>query len=366
MKRFILLAAFGLATATALPVSATNLPVSDAFKDDTVLVKLANGAKMSLVVKDTEQLKSFQDYSLDSLMIMLNTYIAKAELMEKMDLSDKDYTVDFRPAEETKDKRRPEKISITMKGLDKNAQGQTKIAKLNVNVEYEDENTHKGDTIGSKCEVDSVKIRKDLNKRHWGGLHLDLGFNTFLNTKDNMLDQAGLKPWGSRYISFNPYYMVRIGGKESPLRLRSGLDFAFNNYMFDNNYVLIESEAGGTSYTEFKKDSRGLDKTKLATSSVNLPLMAIVDFKKPDFRFGVGGFIGYRLGSHTKIKYNQEGDEKKDKDQGNFNLEDLQYGAKFTIGYRGLDLFANYNLNELFKDGRGPNANVLSFGITLF
>ncbi|MFC5270153.1 outer membrane beta-barrel protein [Adhaeribacter terreus] len=373
MKRLFLLAALGLATTTALPVSAADFGSTKASKDDTVLVKLANGAKMSLIVKNTEQLKSFQNYSLDSLMIMLNKYIAEAEKMEKKDVNGEDYTVSFRPAEKEKGKGRPEKVSITIKNDEKSQNVEKKD--VFINVDYDDEGDTKTVKIGSdpnmNCNSDSTKTKKNANRRHQSGMNFDLGFNTFLNTEGTALDEAGLRTWGSRYVSINPYYQVRIGGVKSPLHLRTGVDFSFNNYMFDKNYVLLEDETSGRSETVLVKDpqNRNLEKSKLATSSANIPLMIIMDFDdkkgKSAFRFGVGGFVGYRLGSHTKIKYNLEGDDKKDKDQGNFNLEDLQYGLKATIGYRGFDLFANYNLNELFKDGRGPNANVMSFGITI-
>jgi hypothetical protein len=361
MKCLTLLAALGLATATALPLSANNLTAPATSKDDTILVKLANGAKMNLIVKNTEQLKSFQKYSLDSLMVMLNKYIADAE---KKDVTGEDYTVSFHPAEETKNTSKPEKISITFKGLE---EGQTKVTRLNIDVEYkEDEKKSIKETL---VEADSVKANKRKNSRFDSGMNFELGLNTLLNTENNMLDVAGLKPWGSRYIGINPYYSVRIGGKKSPLKLRAGFNFAFNNYMFDHNYVLKESETSGFSYTTLEKDPRKLDKTKLATTTVNLPLMAILDFKNQKgrsvFRFGAGGFAGYRLGSHTKVKFSEEGTTEKVKDPGSFNLEDFQYGVNMLIGCYGVNLFANYNLNELFKDGHGPKANVLSFGIKI-
>ena len=369
MKRLILLAAFGLATATALPLSAKNISLPSPAKDDTVLVKLANGAKMNLILKNTAQLKSFQNYSLDSLMIILNKYIGEAEKMEKKNVDGKDYTVSFQPSKEDKSGRKPEKINITIKGLEANEQGQTKITSFNIDVEYQEEGRKKATVKSTLTEADSLKKVKRLNSRHDGGMNFDLGLNTLLNTGDNTLDVAGLKPWGSRYVSINPYYTLRVGGKKSPLYLRTGFDLAFNNYMFDRNYVLKETNDAGNNYTTLVKDPRNLDKTKLATTTINLPLMAMLDFRNQKghsiFRIGAGGFAGYHLGSHTKVKFEQDGRTEKDKVRGNFNLEEFQYGLKFQIGYRAVDLFANYNLNELFKDGKGPQANVLSFGIKI-
>jgi hypothetical protein len=366
MKCLTLLAALGLATATALPLSAKNLTATAIAKDDTILVKLANGAKMNLIVKNTEQLKSFQNYSLDSLMIMLNKYIAEAD--KKKDMTGKDYTVTFHPAEETKSSSAPEKINITIKGEETNGKGEAKVTKIKIDVDYEGDNKEKPTFKSKLIEADSLKQVKK-NSRSNSGINFELGFNTLLNTGNNILDVAGLETWGSRYIGLNPYYTFRIGGTKSPLKLRTGFNFAFNNYMFDRNYVLKETETSGFNYTILEKDPRKLDKSKLATTTVNLPLMAILDFKNQKgrsvFRFGAGGFAGYRLGSHTKIKFSDEGKTEKIKDPGSFNLEDFQYGVNALIGFYGIDLFANYNLNELFKDGHGPKANVLSFGIKI-
>ena len=389
MKFLNLLAALGLATATALPVMAETNSFKTTAKDDTVLVKLANGAKMSLIVKNTEQLKTFQNYSLDSLMIMLNKYISEAEKMEKKDVSGKDYTVSFRPsAEETKGKKKPESIKITFKDANDKANTSGKSG-LNIDVNYNDGDSETF-TIGGKTEFNPDSIIYKTNPRHKKtekGWEMDLGFNTFLNTGNNMLDVVGLKPWGSRYVSINRVYQFHIGGDKSPVNFRTGLNFAFNNYMFDGNYVLKDSEENGNHYTILEKDTRNLEKSKLATTAINLPVMMVFDFKtrkphteediddgiktittsyKEVLKIGFGGFIGYRIGAHTKIKYNLEGEDKKDKDHDNFNLESLQYGPQVTIGFRSLDLFAQYNMNELFRDDRGPKANVLSFGITLF
>ncbi len=389
MKFLNLLAALGLATATALPSLADTNGFKTAPKEDTVLVKLANGAKMSLIVKNTEQLKTFQNYSLDSLMIMLNTYISEADKKGMKDVKGKDYTMTYRPAEETKNKRAPEKISITFKdSKDKNnASGKSGI---NIDVQYKDGDQETFSISGKTETKRDTVIYKTLprgNSKYDSGFELDLGFNTFLNHENNTLDVVGLKPWGSRYVSINRYYRFRIGGENSPLNLKTGINVAFNNYMFQGSYIMKDTEAAGSHYTTLERDPRNLEKSKLATSSINLPLMAILDFKskkprtkettddgvktittsyRPLVKVGLGGFVGYRIGAHTKVKYNHEGDTKKDKDHGNFNMENLQYGPQVTLGFGSLDLFAKYNMNDLFKEDRGPKANVLSFGVTFF
>jgi hypothetical protein len=158
----------------------------------------------------------------------------------------------------------------------------------------------------------------------------------------------------------------QIGGQKSPFYLVSGVEFAFNNYMFDKNVIIQDND----DVTEFTKVADiNYEKSKLATSSINIPLMPMLKFKrangKDGFHIGAGGFAGYRLGSHSKVKYEQEGNSTKDKDRGSFNLSDFQYGATGVIGYNNLSLFVKYNMNDLFKEERGPQVNVISFGFRL-
>jgi hypothetical protein len=83
------------------------------------------------------------------------------------------------------------------------------------------------------------------------------------------------------------------------------------------------------------------------------------------FRFGLGGYAGYRLGSKTKYVFTDEGSKRKLKDRDNYHLNNWRYGLRMQIGYRGIDLFANYDLNELFISNRGPALNAFSFGVIL-
>ncbi len=136
--------------------------------------------------------------------------------------------------------------------------------------------------------------------------------------------------------------------------------------MLDGDSRFVNTDGVTTVRTE---TDFGLIKSKLAVTTLNLPLMAALDFQdkkgRDAFRIGAGGFVGYRLGSHTKIKYKDEGRTRKDKDRGGYNLEDFQYGLQGTIGIRGLDLFAKYHLNDLFQNNSGIQAQTFSFGISL-
>ena len=61
----------------------------------------------------------------------------------------------------------------------------------------------------------------------------------------------------------------------------------------------------------------------------------------------------------------EDGDKEKDKDKDGFYLNNFRYGVRGQIGFRGIDIFFNYDLNELFADNRGPELNAFSFGVVL-
>jgi hypothetical protein len=69
-----------------------------------------------------------------------------------------------------------------------------------------------------------------------------------------------------------------------------------------------------------------LRKSKLTAIYVSLPVMPVLDFTRTHnarFRIGLGGFIGYRVHSYTKIMYFQNRDKEKDHEAGNFFLSNV-------------------------------------------
>lgn len=373
-------------TAGMAPGCASSL-ISEAWTatapQDTIIINLPNQAKMTLVVKNTGQLSTLREYSLDSLLVLLEKYARQVEEAAKSSDA-KQITLDFYPSRDLNQNKAPEKVTITM-STSSRGEGRTRgnenieilIAKaLKIDVDYDD--TRSKTTVRINRQSDSTQVRaeqrreeKKISKSTKLTVDIDLGLNTFVNGEPYVNPPGqpvdyDLRPLGSRYVSLNTHIAPRIGGPSSPLHLRSGLEFAFNNFMFDENITLREVD---NQTVFFYDQERDFQKTKLAMSSVNLPLMLMLKFKnsrgKEAFTIGAGGFVGHRLGSHTKVKYPDGGRNRKDKDRGNFNLTDVQYGTNFIVGFGPLQLFGKYNMNPLFRDNRGPDVNVFSFGITL-
>ncbi|GGG50154.1 outer membrane beta-barrel protein [Hymenobacter glacieicola] len=382
MKRFFALLAFLLLTLTT---ASTSRAASRPGNDDTILVKLPNQSTMTLYVKDKAQLRQMRQYKLDSLIVLLDAYITQAEAAGKNSKAEQ-VTLEFYPAKEQPGKQVPEQIRITVRN--QGAGSKTKSADhvdvtlgrvfgVTVDESTDGGNDHVSVRVGSSPTSDSIhnaqrKARQEerANRAVHSNFNIDLGLNTLVNRETPAGGQDfDLRPIGSRYLSLNWHYDIRVGKKGSPLHLLTGPELAFNNYMLDKNLQFVEAGSRTVVATDANNPDRELQKSKLAVSSINLPLMAVLDFKnkkgRDAFRIGAGGFMGYRLGSHTKIKYEDNGNTKKDKDRGSYNLADFQYGLQGTIGIRRIDLFAKYHLNETFKNNRGPQAQTLSFGVSL-
>ena len=374
MKRILLLMAIFMATATG--VSAKGGPTIGqrlGSEQDTIIIKMANGAKMILQLQNIQQLKAFQNYSLDSLMRELNTYVERVDQMEKSNPGSKDMTVTFDTSKTADGKG--DQVTVTVQETPAQ-QGEprkerheiriNKTFKIEVEVEEENGNTRVNVDMPNKSDRDSTRTaqKKDYYKSTEYGFDVDLGLNALVGEGADLVD---LKPWGSRYISLNLRLKSQVGGRKSPFYLMSGLEFAFNNLMFEDD-VVLEEIGNRTFFREVEEIN--FEKSKLTYSSVNLPLMALLEFKrengKEGFTIGAGPFLGYRLGSHTKLKYQEGGRTEKDKTRDSFNLSDFQYGVEGVVGYSNWNLFAKYNMNELFKENRGLQANVLSFGLRLF
>ena len=378
MKSVLFAAALALLGTAATSAQGRALPPAPA---DTIVVRLPNKVIMTLVVRDAAQLRQLPQYHLDSLVARLGGYIKQADAAAQKASTDR-VTVQYFPNQDQPGQGLPEEVRITTRKRAGEASTNRadvaldKLFGLKVRV---DEQGHKSYSNKSasreesdeqrEARRDSARIAHAERHSHYSTVIFDLGLNALVNQRassgQGMVD---LRPWGSRYVNIGLDYTQRLGGRRSPLWLSLGPEFAFNNYMLNGNDKWV-NQNGITQVLNEADPSRQYSKTKLATSAINLPLMLGLRLRdghhRSTFSVAAGGFVGYRLASWTKLKYTYEGNTYKPKDFGPYNLNDFQYGLQGTIGYGAVHLFAKYNMNGLFRDGRGPDTQVLSFGLRL-
>ena len=368
------LALFAAATAT----QARGLAPAPA-PTDTIVVRLPNRTTMTLVVQDAQQLRQLPQYHLDSLVARLGTYIRRADEAAKVAKTDQ-ITMAFHPSQEQPGQNLPEEIRITTHKPTNSAYGPSNKVEVllekkfgvvvNTDRKTNDQPRAAASRPDRQAQRDSLREARWDRKSSSTDFILDLGLNALVNNHITRITPANqlatnpldLRTGGSRYVSLGLNYKQRLGGRHSPLYLTVGPEFAFNNYMLEGNNKWV-NQNGLTSVVREASD-RQYQKTKLATSTLTVPLMLQLN-TRGHFRLGAGGFAGYRLASWTKLKYFENGSTYKDKDYGSYNLNDWQYGLQGVLGYKSLTLFVKYNLNPLFRDGQGLQAQTLSFGLRL-
>ena len=347
---------------------------------DTIVVRLPNQATLTLTVRDAAQLRQLKNYHLDSLTARLATYIAQAEAAAKSGTTDQ-VTMEFYPDKDQPGQNLPEQVRITTR---KKAAHTNRVDVLlnrafGLVITTNDDGSKSINSIDGpsrearRAHRDSVRLRNLERDRTSTNFIFDLGLNAFVNQKPYLSptgdsESIDLRTEGARYVNLGVDWSTRLGNKRSPLSIAVGPHFAFNNYMLSGNNKWV-NENGRTDVVR-ETNGRQYQKSKLASSSVNLPLMLRLQLRdshyKSTFSLGAGGFVGYRIKSWTKLKYTNDGSTYKDKEDGSYNMENFLYGLQGTIGYRGLELFAKYNMNGLFKTAAGPDTQVLSFGLRLF
>jgi hypothetical protein len=219
-------------------------------------------------------------------------------------------------------------------------------------------------TISIKDGVSiTFKDEDEEERKHSANTDLYLGLNNFL--EDGKIPNGtpySLRPLGARYFEIAFRNQTRMFGEKSPLYLSYAVSFSWYNFMFNGNNRLVVD--GGAP--QFVLDTEHtLAKTKLTSAYVNVPLM--LKFKKKNFSLAAGGYVGYRLGSHTKVKYRDaSGEWEKDKNGDAFGLSNVRYGLRAELNWVGPTLFASYDMNTLFDEGSNmPKLNAFTFGIKL-
>ncbi len=313
---------------------------------DSVVILFGKSTRITIHAKDREELKALKDYDFNALIGQLITVMDE-------DRRDTSFVMDG--------------DTIVMKDGQVVIKGGAKKEPVTFSIKI----GGGGDVQVTGGDTTYVVHRDRKSKVTRTEFIFDLGLNNYLENGRFPTPDANyvLRPWGSRYLAVGYQFKTRLFGRKSPLYLHYGPEVNFNNFMFDTNQRLTQTD-NGVAFTDVPNVSE-LRKSKLTVIYASLPVMAVLDFSRSHntrFRIGLGGFIGYRLHSYTKIMYFQSGDKQKDHQAGNFALGNVRYGVQALLGFRGINLFAKYDLNPLFTSGRGPSANDLnafSFGIRL-
>ena len=166
---------------------------------------------------------------------------------------------------------------------------------------------------------------------------------------------------------------TRLGKEASPLHLKYGLSFMYNIIAPTDNRYFVDNGKETVMETypvELRKKDSYFKNVYLA-----LPVHLEFDFSKKTtkdgttyykshngFRFGVGGFAGYNTNSKQFLSYKIDGYKIKEKQKGDWNVNEWNYGLSTYVGWKETSLYLKYDLNPLFENNAVDQHNV-SLGI---
>lgn len=338
------------------------LPAAAQSTTDTVIVRFGEQSRMTLYVDNEDDLRQLRTYDLAELLDNVDSLLFAEEAARPLE-------IELEPSDASGDDETLAKRKTVIRTYDN---GKVRI-RYEVAFDRTSDEAPERDDAGSEDDDDDDEDKDDSNRKRQGSrfdsdLLLDLGLNNYLengNFPDADGKAYGLRPLGSRYVALGSMTTMRIGGTKSPLRIQSGLTFSWYNFMFEEDVVIRKGPEQVAFEPLVVNDDTlvGLDKSKLTVSFVNVPLNFYLKFRQ-GFRIGGGGYLGYRLGSHSKVKYDLPGDRNnKDKERTNFYLNSWRYGLSGLVGYKDLTLFFNYDINTIFREERGPELNAFSMGL---
>ncbi|MFR9620953.1 MAG: hypothetical protein SNH63_07035 [Rikenellaceae bacterium] len=155
------------------------------------------------------------------------------------------------------------------------------------------------------------------------------------------------------------FFGLNLLGFESPIgskrraSLKAALSLMCYNYTFLDDITIV--------YQDRRITPMALDadykKSKLTTLYLTIPVSLSLKVAK-HLSLEPGIYAGALIKSHTKYK------RPKVKSDYLGGLNDFVAGVSFGItNQRGIGIYCDYNLTDLFAEGRGPQTNAITFGL---
>lgn len=201
-----------------------------------------------------------------------------------------------------------------------------------------------------------------------------MGVNNVLNNDEfSSLNDSEYKFWQSHFYELGWTWKTRFTQDPSQLYFKYGFSFLWNNLRLENNRIHVKNG----DVTEIETYENKLSDSRLRHVQMNFPMHLEWDLSKNKtykdgrvkdrtnnaVRLGVGGFVGFKLGTRQYLEYNDaNGVEVEEVQFDNFNMNTVNYGLSAYLGYKDTSFYVKYDMNSLFKNTDTRN---ISLGIRL-
>jgi hypothetical protein len=357
---------------TALLILALWLPAAamtgNGLKGDTVIIELNKNSKIIIYTKNRADLSTLQNYDINQMIRDLNEQLTDS--VNYLEINGEDGKAYANEDEVDMNDWRINDKEIKIK-----------LGGMQVDVDPDKVDDWDEDDWYDRKKVTYDADRVDRTTHHF---NMDIGLNNWLENgsfPNENNEPYSVKPFGSWYVGLSSINRTWVGG---PLFLEWGLGINWYNWKLEDSDYRITEAAENVAFS--MNPAQSGQKSKLTATYINVQAVPMFDFSRgrqkvksiesgavrvkkysrQGFRFGLGGYAGYRIASHSKFVYKENGNNDKDKEKDNFYLENFRYGLRAQVGWKGMELFGTYDLNEVFSSKAGnPALNAISFGITL-
>jgi hypothetical protein len=197
-----------------------------------------------------------------------------------------------------------------------------------------------------------------------------LGANNLMT--GNSLANSNYRYWGSHFYEWGVTWNTRLLKNHNLLHAKYGVSVMYNNLRpTDDRYF---QQYG--NQTLLVKSTTDLRDSRFRNVYVVVPVHLEFDFSGKNvkdgkttfqthdsFRFGMGGFVGGNVKSKQILDYRDaNGNKVRERTKGDYNVNDLIYGASAYIGYKEVSLYCKYDLSDLFRNS-GVEQHNISMGV---
>ncbi|MCB0445368.1 MAG: hypothetical protein KDC68_06920, partial [Gelidibacter sp.] len=217
--------------------------------------------------------------------------------------------------------------------------------------------------LGTNDEVDNLfyigkknKIKK-YDRRTTNAFVWAFGLNNVITDGQSIGDSYNVL--GSGFVELGWSWKTRVFKESNAMRIKYGFSFQWNKLNPKDNQYFVQN-GNITTLETFPSELR-----KSEFRMTNLVFPVYFEFgpsKKIEkenyfrysttnqFKFGIGGYAGFNIGTQQKLKYKEDGDRVKQKIRKDYNTSDFVYGLGAYIGFGSTSLYAKYDVSPIFKD----------------
>lgn len=217
------------------------------------------------------------------------------------------------------------------------------------------------------------RFRQDLV---WMGI--DLGVNGYVDKDFNFQPQGDYDFMELNYLRSSNvrlnFFEWRFNIAKNVLNIVTGMGFEWYHYAFNRPIRFAEAvdypgQVFPTPVIGVADTVHAISRSRLVVQNFCIPLFINLRSKKTDkhrqqfnFSFGVVGAV--RIGSNSRVTYTEQGEDVRDKNYDDFNLNLFSATAMVRIKYSFFSMYVSYMFTPMFKNDN-PGLRPISIGVTL-